>query len=250
MAGAGGERWVGLATDFSEGSRAALRWAADNLLRTGDQLLLLHVIKEPNYEQSEAILWESTGSRTYASPHPLPQFPSSDRSPLACLLSCDEMDRLFSEPRADSSLILSSIPHCFGLLIVAALIPLSDFSDPLVAKKYGAKADAETLDLLNTVAKEKEVVIQILCLFSLIIILLPMFGLLRSLKSFWKTGYGGCQSPLGRSSGEAMPGYERDALELLGHRKQRPGKAQEVASSCSHTVCSDHVLLLMPVLIL
>ena len=64
MAGAEGERWVGLATDFSEGSRAALRWAAANLLRAGDHLLLLHVIKEPDYEQSEAILWESTGSRT------------------------------------------------------------------------------------------------------------------------------------------------------------------------------------------
>lgn len=71
MAGAGGERWVGLATDFSGGSRAALRWAADNLLRAGDQVLLLHVVKEPDYEQSEAILWESTGSRTYACfPHP------------------------------------------------------------------------------------------------------------------------------------------------------------------------------------
>jgi nucleotide-binding universal stress UspA family protein len=57
---------VGLATDFSEGSRAALRWAADNLLRAGDQLLLLHAVKEPDYEQSEAILWESTGSRTCA----------------------------------------------------------------------------------------------------------------------------------------------------------------------------------------
>lgn len=66
MAGGGGERWVGLATDFSEGSRAALRWAADNLLRAGDQLLLLHAVKEPDYEQSEAILWESTGSRTCA----------------------------------------------------------------------------------------------------------------------------------------------------------------------------------------
>jgi nucleotide-binding universal stress UspA family protein len=67
MAASGaGERWVGLAMDFSEGSRVALRWAADNLLRTGDQLLLLHVIKEPDYEQSEAILWEATGSREYS----------------------------------------------------------------------------------------------------------------------------------------------------------------------------------------
>jgi len=109
MAGAGGERWVGLATDFSEGSRAALRWAADNLLRAGDQLLLLHVIKEADYEQSEAILWESTGS---------------------------------------------------------PLIPLSEFSNPITAKKYGAKPDAETLDLLNTIAQEKEVMVVIKVLWG------------------------------------------------------------------------------------
>jgi hypothetical protein len=60
-----GERWVGLAVDFSEGSRAALKWTADNLLRTGDNLLLLHVLKDPNYELGETILWEATGSRKY-----------------------------------------------------------------------------------------------------------------------------------------------------------------------------------------
>jgi len=109
MADAGGERWVGLATDFSEGSRAALRWAADNLLRAGDQLLLLHVIKEADCEQSEAILWESTGS---------------------------------------------------------PLIPLSEFSNPITAKKYGAKPDAETLDLLNTVAREKEVMVVVKVLWG------------------------------------------------------------------------------------
>nr|ACG32901.1 hypothetical protein [Zea mays] len=40
MASAEGERWVGLATDFSQGSREALQWAATNLLRAGDHLLL------------------------------------------------------------------------------------------------------------------------------------------------------------------------------------------------------------------
>ncbi|XP_062230818.1 universal stress protein PHOS34-like [Phragmites australis] len=103
MAASGeGERWVGLAMDFSEGSRAALRWAAANLLRAGDQLLLLHVLKEPDYEQSEAILWEATGS---------------------------------------------------------PLIPLSDFSNPTIAKKYGAKPDTETLDILNTVTKQEVMVV-------------------------------------------------------------------------------------------
>lgn len=66
MAGeaAAAERWVGAAVDFSEGSRAALRWAADNLLRAGDHLILLHVLKDPDYEQGETLLWEATGSRT------------------------------------------------------------------------------------------------------------------------------------------------------------------------------------------
>uniref|UniRef100_A0A8R7JX25 UspA domain-containing protein n=1 Tax=Triticum urartu TaxID=4572 RepID=A0A8R7JX25_TRIUA len=97
---ADGERWVGLAVDFSEGSRAALQWAADNLLRSGDNLLLLHVLKDPDYEQGETLLWEASGS---------------------------------------------------------PLIPLSEFSHPSTAKKYGVKPDAETLDMLNTIAKQKEV---------------------------------------------------------------------------------------------
>ncbi|EEC78561.1 hypothetical protein OsI_18538 [Oryza sativa Indica Group] len=101
-AAAAAERWVGAAVDFSEGSRGALRWAADNLLRAGDHLILLHVLKDPDYEQGETLLWEATGS---------------------------------------------------------PLIPLSDFSEPTIAKKYGAKPDAETLDMLNTVARQKEVVV-------------------------------------------------------------------------------------------
>ncbi|XP_020113574.1 universal stress protein PHOS34-like [Ananas comosus] len=38
-------------------------------------------------------------------------------------------------------------------------IPLSEFSDPGIAKKYGVKPDAETLDILNTLARQKEVVV-------------------------------------------------------------------------------------------
>jgi hypothetical protein len=61
--------------------------------------------------------------------------------------------------------LVAHYPRCFGLLTVVALIPLSEFSDPLIAKKYGAKPDAETLDILNTVAKEKEVITQRLVCF-------------------------------------------------------------------------------------
>ncbi|KAM0898588.1 hypothetical protein ACQ4PT_021851 [Festuca glaucescens] len=44
------ERWVGLEVGFSEGSRVVLKWVADNLLCTGNKLLLLHVLKDPDNE--------------------------------------------------------------------------------------------------------------------------------------------------------------------------------------------------------
>ncbi|XP_057471837.1 universal stress protein PHOS32-like [Actinidia eriantha] len=39
------------------------------------------------------------------------------------------------------------------------LIPLSDFSDPILMKKYGVKPDPETLDIVNTAARQKEIVV-------------------------------------------------------------------------------------------
>lgn len=42
---------------------------------------------------------------------------------------------------------------------LAALIPLNEFSDPGIVKKYGVKPDPETLDLLNCAAREKEVIL-------------------------------------------------------------------------------------------
>lgn len=42
--------------------------------------------------------------------------------------------------------------------VTAAFIPLAELSDSGIAKKYGVKPDAETLDILNTVAQQKEVV--------------------------------------------------------------------------------------------
>ncbi|XP_052208447.1 universal stress protein PHOS34 [Diospyros lotus] len=38
-------------------------------------------------------------------------------------------------------------------------IPLIEFSDPLITKKYGVKPDPETLDILNTAARQKGVVV-------------------------------------------------------------------------------------------
>ncbi|XVE82261.1 hypothetical protein DITRI_Ditri15bG0134100 [Diplodiscus trichospermus] len=36
-------------------------------------------------------------------------------------------------------------------------IPLSEFSDPIIMKKYGVKPDQETLDIVSTAARQKEV---------------------------------------------------------------------------------------------
>lgn len=40
---------------------------------------------------------------------------------------------------------------------MAAFIPLNEFADPVIMKKYGVKSDPETLDILGTVAAQKEV---------------------------------------------------------------------------------------------
>lgn len=59
----GGDRFVGVAVDFSACSKKALKWAIDNILRKGDNLILVTVRPEGNYEESEMQLWEATGSR-------------------------------------------------------------------------------------------------------------------------------------------------------------------------------------------
>jgi len=43
------------------------------------------------------------------------------------------------------------------LVNLVALIPLTELSDPGIEKKYGVKPDAETLDIVNTIARQKEV---------------------------------------------------------------------------------------------
>ena len=39
------------------------------------------------------------------------------------------------------------------------LIPLSEFCDPILTKKYGVKPDAETLDIASCVARQKDIVV-------------------------------------------------------------------------------------------
>ena len=59
-----GDRRVGVAVDFSDCSKKALRWAMDNILRKGDHLILISVQIHANYEAGEMQLWEATDSRT------------------------------------------------------------------------------------------------------------------------------------------------------------------------------------------
>jgi hypothetical protein len=56
------ERRIGVAMDFSASSKKALRWAADNLVRKGDTLVLLHV-RHHGREEGKNALWSHTGSR-------------------------------------------------------------------------------------------------------------------------------------------------------------------------------------------
>ncbi|KAL6614164.1 hypothetical protein ACP70R_036434 [Stipagrostis hirtigluma subsp. patula] len=55
------ERRIGVAMDFSASSKKALRWAADNLARKGDTLVLLH-IRHHGREEAKNALWSHTGS--------------------------------------------------------------------------------------------------------------------------------------------------------------------------------------------
>ncbi|KAI8561811.1 hypothetical protein RHMOL_Rhmol04G0370500 [Rhododendron molle] len=41
----------------------------------------------------------------------------------------------------------------------AALIPLTEFSDPNIMKKYGVHPDPESLDIVNAAARQKEIVV-------------------------------------------------------------------------------------------
>ncbi|KAJ4960059.1 hypothetical protein NE237_019969 [Protea cynaroides] len=55
-------RNVGVAVDFSPCSREALKWASENLVGKGDQLILINVQPSSDYEQGVVQLWQATGS--------------------------------------------------------------------------------------------------------------------------------------------------------------------------------------------
>ncbi|KAH7557018.1 hypothetical protein ACOSP7_026366 [Xanthoceras sorbifolium] len=56
-----GKGTVGIAMDFSPNSKAALRWAADNLINAGDLVILINV-QPPKADHTRKQLFENTGS--------------------------------------------------------------------------------------------------------------------------------------------------------------------------------------------
>ncbi|KAI9161833.1 hypothetical protein LWI28_021128 [Acer negundo] len=56
-----GKGTVGIAMDFSPHSKAALRWAVDNLIKAGDRVILINV-QPPKADHTRKKLFEDTGS--------------------------------------------------------------------------------------------------------------------------------------------------------------------------------------------
>lgn len=139
---------MAVAVDFSPCSRKALKWAVDNVVKEGDHLILVTVRPEGNYEEGEAQLWAVTGSRTFS----LLLFSNHT----SCRRTKGRMytDLLNCRIRNHLRLPIMIFFIYFG---VAAFIPLTEFSDETVMKKYGVKTDAETLDIVSTISRQKGV---------------------------------------------------------------------------------------------
>jgi len=57
-----GERYIGVALDYSPSSKYALKWTLENILRPNDHLIVVVVNKEMLLEGGAGVLWEKTGT--------------------------------------------------------------------------------------------------------------------------------------------------------------------------------------------
>lgn len=131
----GKARAIGVGMDYSPTSKAALRWAADNIIEEGDRIILIHV-QPPKSDHTRKKLFEDTGSRLY-------------------LFTLRSTAQYFYRPW----LLYISIYtiFCFVLFCFAALVPLEEFREINFSKQYGITNDPEVLDILDTVSKTKRV---------------------------------------------------------------------------------------------
>jgi nucleotide-binding universal stress UspA family protein len=57
-----GERYIGVALDYSASAKYALKWTLDNILRPNDHLIVIVVNKDMLLEGGVGVLWEKTGT--------------------------------------------------------------------------------------------------------------------------------------------------------------------------------------------
>lgn len=121
-----GDKTVGVALDFSKSSKNALQWAIENLADKADTLYIIHINHQP-LDESNNQLWAKSGSRMYL------------------FIVMTEKKKKKDFPPDDL------------ILDFAALIPLTEFREPEVLKKYSVQADIDVLDMLDTASRQKEV---------------------------------------------------------------------------------------------